>query len=65
MDKAYFKPDAHDLMIRDAKIICLEEENKRMITDLNYAINALIHYSKQSNGYLASAVLNKIVDGGH
>lgn len=63
-DSAFFQPDAHDIMIREAKIMCLEEENKQMLTELSLTVEALLYYAKQHNGYVAQSILTRI-RGGH
>lgn len=60
----YLNPDAHDLAIRDCKIIELERENKELITLFNHALGALDYYAKQPNGFLAQEILTLIHTGG-
>jgi hypothetical protein len=61
----YLKPDAHDLAIRDCKIIELERENKELMTLFNHAIGALDYYARQPNGFIAQETINLIYQGGH
>ena len=56
--------DQHDIVIRDARIQNLEEENAELLETLHKMTQIIEHYARQHNGFLAQQFLVEL-QGGH